>query len=296
MTPPPATISGRRADRSSPTARASAAGSGAGRGTCQTRSLEQLGGPVERLGLDVLGQRDRRRAGLGLVGQDAHRAEQRGGQLLRAMDPVEEPRHRPERVVDGHVRPERELELLEDGVRDARRERVARQQQDRQPVDRRERGAGDHVRRARPDRRRAGERREPVPHPGERGRGVDHRLLVAGLAIRQESRRRQLGLEQRLPHPGDVAVAEDPEAALDQAVARAVALGVLGGEEPDDRLADGQPDGPATHDDEAAAPSARPNGSRGSTAWSRHASLTQAWAGSSQASHARSPGPAITFR
>ena len=37
MTPPPATISGARADRSTSAARASAAGSGTGRGTCQTR-------------------------------------------------------------------------------------------------------------------------------------------------------------------------------------------------------------------------------------------------------------------
>ena len=120
---------------------------------------------------------------------------------------------------------------------------------------------------------------------------MDHRLLVTGLAIGQQPGRRQLGLEERLPYPGDVAMAEDPEAALDQPMARAVALGVLDGKEPDDRLADGQPDGLATDD-----ASDRPKGSRGSTASSRHASLTQAWAGSSQASHARSPGPAITFR
>ncbi len=44
MTPPPATISGRRADRISATARPSAAGSGSGRGTGQTRSRNSSAG------------------------------------------------------------------------------------------------------------------------------------------------------------------------------------------------------------------------------------------------------------
>src|SRR6185436_83421 len=44
MTPPPATSSGRRADRITSTARASAAGSGTGRATCQTRSANSSSG------------------------------------------------------------------------------------------------------------------------------------------------------------------------------------------------------------------------------------------------------------
>ena len=113
--------------------------------------------------------------------------------------------------------------------------------------------------------------------------GVDHRLLVAGLAIRQEPGVASSASSSACPTPGDVAVAEDPEAALDQALAHAVALGVLGGEEPDDRLADGQPDGPATHDDEAAAPSARRTAAAGRPPGPATRRLTQAWAGSSQA-------------
>ena len=70
------------------------------------------------------------------------------------------------------------LELLEHRRRAARREDVARQQQHRQAVDRGQRGAGQHVRRARPDRARAGERPPPVGHLGEAHRGVHHRLLV----------------------------------------------------------------------------------------------------------------------
>ena len=37
-------------------------------------------------------------------------------------------------------------------------------------------------------------------------------------------------------------------------------------------------------------------GSRGSTSWPAQVSRIQAWAGSSVKRHARSPGPAITFR
>ncbi len=66
-------------------------------------------------------------------------------------------------------------------------------------------------------------------------------------------------------------MAEDAEAALDQPVLRPVPLAVLSREKPDDRLSDGQPH-------------------------LAHVCLIQAWAGSSQISHRRSPGPAITLR
>ncbi len=66
---------------------------------------------------------------------------------------------------------------------------------------------------------------------------MDHRLLVAGLVEGQ-----RVGvLLQRLPDAGDVAVAEDAEAAGEEAVALAVALDALGGEEADEGLGDGQP-------------------------------------------------------
>ena len=68
-----------------------------------------------------------------------------------------------------------------------------------------------------------------------------------------------------------------------------VALAALGGQEPHHSLAHGEPDGPGHRS---------PPGdvSRGSIPWSGQVSLIQPSAGSSQASQARSPGPAITFR
>ena len=118
------------------------------------------------------------------------------------------------------------LELLQDGVSDPGGEEVAREQQYRQPVDRGQCGAGDHVGRARADRRGAGQGRQAVTHPGERHCGMDHSLLVAGLAVDKRTRCLELGLQQRLAQAGDVPVAKNPEAAFDQTVLLAVALAV----------------------------------------------------------------------
>jgi hypothetical protein len=95
----------------------------------------------------------------------------------------------------------------------------------------------------------------------------------------------ELGLQQRLAHAGDVAVAEDAETAGEQRVGHAVPLAALGREEPDDGLPDGEPHASLL------------NGSRGSIAWSAQVERTQACAGSSLISQARSAaGPAITLR
>ena len=112
---------------------------------------KELDRPVVGLSLDVLGQGDRDGASLGRVGQDAHAAQQRGDQLLGAVDAVEEARHRTERVVDGDVQRRRVLELLEDRVRDAGRELVGGEDEDGQAVGRCRRCARDHVERARPN-------------------------------------------------------------------------------------------------------------------------------------------------
>jgi hypothetical protein len=72
---------------------------------------------------------------------------------------------------------------------------------------------------------------------------MNHALLVAALVERQLARPGQLGLQQRLAEPRDVAVAEDPEAALDEPGAGPVPLAELGGQEPDHGLPDGQPAG-----------------------------------------------------
>ena len=287
VTPPPATISGRAggADRRD--------GPGEGRGLRHRSGDvpdplgEQLVGQVVRLGLHVLRQRERHRTGLGRVGQDARRVQQRRRELLGTVDAIEVHRHGTEDVVDRDVALLQVLELLQDGAGDPGREGVTRQQQDRQPVDRRERGAGDHVGGTGADRGGDGHRGEPVALAGVRHCGVDHGLLVA--AVEEPQVRRvagELTLEQRLADARDVAVAEDAPAAREERLLDAVALGVLGLEEADGRLRDGQ----LGH----AVP---PNGRRGSTGWSAQVSRIQVWAGSSQISQARSgPGPAMTLR
>ena len=73
---------------------------------------------------------------------------------------------------------------------------------------------------------------------------MHHPLLATSLVIGEELR----ALVQRLPDPGDVAVAEDPEAAAEEAVLDPVALDVLRGEEADERLRRREP-----HDEETSA-------------------------------------------
>ena len=117
-------------------------------------------------------------------------------------------------------------------------------------------------------------------------RRVDHALLVAREVVRQIGLAGQLGLQQRLADPRHVAVAEDAEAARDQAPLHAVALRVLRGQEAHQRLGDRQSHAFLLGD---------VSGSRGSSAWPSHVPRIQACCGSSVNRHARS-GPAITFR
>ena len=115
--------------------RASAPAPASGRRHVPDPPGEQLLGPVVRLGLHVLRQREGHGAGLGRVGEHAHRGEQRGRQLFGPVDPVEEPGDRPERVVDRHVVRARVLQLLQHRAGDPGREDVAGQQQHREAVD-----------------------------------------------------------------------------------------------------------------------------------------------------------------
>ena len=194
---------------------------------------------VERLGLHVLRERERDRAGLCLVHEHAHRLQRRADDLLRPPDPVEVPRDRAERLVHRRVAGPGRLELLQHRVGAPRREHVTGEQQHGQSVHRRERGARDHVRRAGADRRRARERAESVLHPGVGGGRVHHALLAASLVIGE-----QVGLlVQRLADAGDVPMAEDAEAAREEAVLDAVSLDMLSGEEADERLRCGEPEG-----------------------------------------------------
>src|SRR5207244_5002195 len=99
-------------------------------------------------------------------------------------------------------------------------------------VDRSERGAADRVRRAGADGAGAGERPEAIAHARVRRGDVHHRVLVAREVVRDEV----AVLEERLPDAGDVAVAEDAPHALEEQRLLAVALDVLRGQEPDERL------------------------------------------------------------
>ena len=66
---------------------------------------------------------------------------------------------------------------------------------------------------------------------------MDHALLIAGLVEPEVF----AVLQQGLADAGDVAVTEDADRATEEGLGVAVALDALGGEEPDDGLADGQP-------------------------------------------------------
>ncbi|CAM5681362.1 hypothetical protein SVIOM74S_07859 [Streptomyces violarus] len=70
-------------------------------------------------------------------------------------------------------------------------------------------------------------------------RRVHHGLFVAALVVRH-----RVGVfQERLADAGDVAVAEDAPGGADEPLPDAVAFGVLGGEETDQRLRDGQAGG-----------------------------------------------------
>jgi hypothetical protein len=198
---------------------------------------EELLRVVERLGLDVLGEGERDGAGLGGAGEDAHRRKRGGNHLLGPREPVEVPRDGPEAVVHRHVAGPRNFELLEDGIGTMSREDVSWEEQHRQPVDRRERGAGDHVRRPGADRARAHHGAETVRHPRVSGGDVHHSLLVPGLVVGQEI----AVLEQRLRDP-DVPVAEDAEASAEEPTSDTITRDVLRGEEAHERLRRRQPD------------------------------------------------------
>ena len=99
-------------------------------------------------------------------------------------------------------------------------------------MDRRERRAGDHVGRAGADRRGARKGAEAIALAGVAGGDVHHRLFVARRVVRQAI----AVLVQRLADAGHVAVAEDAEAAGEEAVTDAVALHLLDGQEADQGL------------------------------------------------------------
>ncbi len=66
---------------------------------------------------------------------------------------------------------------------------------------------------------------------------MDHALLVAGLVEAEVL----AVLQQGLADAGDVPVPEDADGTAEEGLDAIVALDTLSGEEPDDRLANGQP-------------------------------------------------------
>ena len=200
---------------------------------------EEPGRPVVGMGLDVLRQREHDGAGVHRVGEHPHGRGQRGEQLLGPGDAVEEAADRAERVVDGHVRLQRVLQLLQHRALVPGRVGVAGQQQHRQPVDGGQRRPGDHVQRARSDRGGHGQGGVAPAVLGERGGRVHQGLLVAAL----DEGHRVAELVQGLAEPGHVAVAEDAQGGGDQPAALAVGDRVLPGQVGHDGLGDGQPPG-----------------------------------------------------
>lgn len=246
---------------------------------------EELLGPVVRLRLHVLRQREGDGAGLHGVGEHPYGLQRGRDQGLGAGDPVEVAGDGAQGVVDGDVPGVRDLQLLEHGVGGPGGEGVSGQQQDRDPVDRGEGGPGDEIGGAGADGGGDGVRGEPTALAGVPDGGVHHGLLVAAL---EEGHDLGAGLQEGLADAGHVPVPEDPPGGGDQPVPVSVALGVLAGQEADERLRDGEPHRWS---------SVREKGSRESTSWPSQLPRIQPWSGWSRISHSRvAPGPAITFR
>ena len=252
--------------------------------------LEQPHRVVVGLGLDVLRQPEEGRAAVGGVEQRGDRERQRLRDLRRARDAIPVARDGPEGVVDGDRRLVELLDLLEHRVGDARMERVAGEQQQRQPVGVRDGGGGDHVHGAGADRRRRGHELAAAHRLGEADRGQRHPLLALAAVGREDVAR----VVQRLAQAGHVAVAEDAEHARQQRPLLAVDDRALGAEVAHDRLCRGEPDG-AHH--APTTPAADVIGRRGSVAMPSQVARIQ-WCGSSS-TNASLRGPAseaITLR
>ena len=185
---------------------------------------------VVGLGLHVLAEGERHRPAFGRIGQHRHRAVERRHDLLGPRDAVEIARHRTEAVIGAHRAVAEILDLLQHRIGPAVGEHVAGDQQHRQAIDMRDRGGGDHVGRAGADRGGAGHHPPAARGLGEGDRGMRHRLLVVGAIGRQRVAR---GVE-RLAHARDIAMAEDREHAVEQALllARRSRLAGRSGSEP----------------------------------------------------------------
>ena len=202
----------------------------------QVRSAKKCARVVPGVRLHVLRQRQGHRAGLGRVGEHPHRLRQRGEELFGTVDAVEEPAHRAEAVVDADVGRQGVLQLLQHRPLVAGRVVVGGEQQHRHAVDGGGGRAGHHVGGAGPDRAGAGQRLGAQRGAREAGRGMHHRLLVAGLVVGQI----RPALLQRLPEAAHVAVPEDAEDGGDQPPPLTVEFAVLNRQKLHESLRHGQ--------------------------------------------------------
>ena len=194
---------------------------------------------VVGLGLDVLRECQEGGATRRRVEHDGERLRERLDDLLGTGDAIPVARHGLERVGHRDRRVAEVLDLLEHRVDDAVLERVAGDEQHREPV-----GVGhgrgrDHVRAAGAD-RRGGDHDASTAHRLPVGHGCKrHRLLVVSAPRRQPVLYRLEGLGER----GHVAVAKDAEGACEQRHLFAVDDGVLCGQPLHDGLRHRQPNG-----------------------------------------------------
>ena len=184
--------------------------------------LEEVNRVVVGFRLHVLRQGDRNSAGVGGVGQHAHRGDHVGHDLFRTVDAAPVLGDSLERIVrrDGQVL--RLLHLLENRVRLAGRIDVARQDQNRDVVCGSGRSSGDHVACAGADGRGGREDLLAAHLLGVADSGERHALLVLALVYDHV-------LELLLNAVGkadNVAVAGQHKDALDELVLNLVAVHV----------------------------------------------------------------------
>ena len=126
-----------------------------------------------------------------------------------------------ESVVDGRARIAEIFHLLQHRIGQAINKSVADQKQNRQAVGVGERGGGDHIRGAGPDRTRGDENLPPSFRLGESRRREPHPLLVLAAPSRQLIAR---GL-QRLAQASHIAMPENGESAGEKRRRRAAVIG-----------------------------------------------------------------------
>ncbi|MNB79324.1 hypothetical protein D3C75_260580 [compost metagenome] len=186
-------------------------------------SAEEVGRIIPGLPLHILRQRNRHGTSVCLIGQHPHRIQQCGHQLLRPVDPVPVFAHRLEGIVHRNRQVVRMLHLLQHRIGLAGSKGIARQQQHRNLIGRCRCSCGQHIGRSRPDRGGTGHNLPSAALLGERGRRMNHALLIAALIDCQLTRR----LLQRLSKSEHVTVSEHSEHALDEALRPAAKVHIL---------------------------------------------------------------------